>query len=259
MNIPRSTLYYRIKHPRTPGYTEEEADAVITMFKDHHESFGRRVLHRELKKTGQNISEHRISRILKDHDCIPKYGRKKGRNIHTHQESAEKYIAENTYWNLAEENRPRKAWSMDFTEQKVEGKPVYTCGIISITDKILVGRISGRRNSGETACQTLRKAVAQFGAPEILLTDRGSPFIGKAFHDLLEDLGIVHSMSRPHTPKDNRYIETFWRTMKTEIGPVKYMSRSEYLLVMEYYEHYYNYKRPHSSLNYMPPCSPAVA
>lgn len=212
------------------------------------------MLHRELKKNGKKVSEHKISQILHDYELVAKYGRKKGTNVHTHKECAEKYVVGNTYWNLPEEARPKKAWSMDFTEQKVDGKKIFTCGIISITDKILVGRVSGKRNCKETACEALRLAIDRFGKPEMLLTDRGSPFTSKSFHDLLEREQITHSMSRPHTPRDNRYIETFWRTMKTEIGSVKYMSKAEYLMVLAYYEHYYNYVRPHSALNYSPPC-----
>lgn len=217
------------------------------------------MLHRELEKAGEKLSEQKISKILRENELVAKYGRKRRTNVHTHKECAEKYIAENKYWNLPEADRPAKAWSMDFTEQKVEGKTIYTCGIISITDKILVGRITGKRNSKETACEALRQAIERYGVPEMLLTDRGSPFISKAFHDLLEGEHITHSMSRPHTPRDNRYIETFWRMMKTEIGSVKRMSRAEYMMVLNYYEYYYNYKRPHSALGYRPPLSAAAA
>ena len=243
-----------MKHPRQPNYTEEEAASVIAVFHDHHNSFGRRVLHRELEKNGKHISEHRISCIMRDYELVAKYGRKKATNVHTHKESAEKYVAENTYWNLPAEDRPKRAWSMDFTEEKVDGKKIFTCGIISITDKILVGRVSGKRNCKETACETLQMAIEKYGKPDMILTDRGSPFISKSFHDLLESEQIKHSMSRPHTPRDNRYIETFWRTMKTEIGSVKRMSKAEYLLVLAYYEYYYNNLRPHSALDYTPPC-----
>ena len=246
-------MYYRRKHPRKPGYTEEEAEAVFSMFREHHESFGRRVLHRELAKVGIMLSERKISRIMRENELVPKYGRKRRTNVHTHKECAEKYIAENTYWNLPAAARPKNVWSMDFTEQRIEGKVIYTCGILSVTDKILVGMISGKRNCKETACETLRQAIERYGAPSMLLTDRGSPFVSKAFHDLLESKQITHSMSRPHTPRDNRYIETFWRIMKTEIGSVKSMSRAEYLMVLAYYEFYYNYKRPHSALGYTPP------
>ena len=234
-------------------YSEEEAEAVIGVFRAHHNSFGRRVIHKELEKRGLHISEHKISRIMKEEGLCPKYGRKKCTNVHTHKETAERYIAENKYWRIKEEDRPKKAWSMDFTEQKVNGKTIYTCGIISITKKTLVGRITGEKNNAATACKALTQAIARHGIPEMVLTDRGSPFTSKSFHELLEEKEIMHSMSRPHTPRDNRYIETFWHTMKTEIGPVKWMTDEEYKMIVEYYEYYYNYLRPHSSLDYRPP------
>lgn len=229
------------------------------MFFFHHRSFGRRVLHRELKKTGKNISEHRIAKILSDNDCAAKYGRKKTKNVHTHEDCIEKYISENVYWKMPEEERPAKVWSTDFTEQKIKGKTIYTCGIISVNEKILVGRISSTKNNSDIACNTLLKAIERYGAPDILMTDRGSPFVSKSFHELLEKYDIIHSMSRPHTPKDNRYIETYWRMMKTEIGSVIGFTEEEYYIILDYYDHYYNNLRPHSALGYLPPSVAASA
>lgn len=257
LNIPRSTLYYRIKHPKQPEYTEEAAEKVKEIFQAHNGSFGRRVLKQELKKAKVELSERKISIIMKACGLKARYGRKKGRNLHTHKETSERYIAENKYWTSLEEERPKKVWSMDFTEQKVSGKTVYTCGIISVKEKTLVGRITGEPNSAETACKALEKAIKMYGKPDMILTDRGSPFTSKAFHELLEREGIQHSMSRPHTPRDNRYIETFWKTMKTEIGPVNDLTIPEYLMILEYYEYYYNNLRPHSALGYQPPLQAA--
>lgn len=242
-----------MKHPKTPGYTEEEKESVLDMFLFHHRSFGRRVLHRELKKTGKNISEHKIAKILSDSGYVAKYGRKKTKNVHTHEGCSEKYISENVYWNMKEEERPKTVWSTDFTEQKVNGKTIYTSGIIDVNKKILVARISGTKNNSAVACETLKQAMERYGAPDMIMTDRGSPYVSKSFHELVNEHKIVHSMSRPHTPRDNRYIETFWRIMKTEIGPVKNYTEEEYYMVLEYYEHYYNELRPHSALDYLPP------
>ena len=255
MKIARTTMYYRLKHPKQLQYTEEEAKKVKDMFFEHNESFGRRTLKRELEKINVILSERKISRIMKDYDLKSKYGRKKGKNVHTHKKTSEKYIAENKYWMSAENERPKNAWSMDFTEQKAAGKTVYTCAIISVNKKNLTGRITGEPNSAETACKTLDKAIKKFGVPDMILTDRGSPFTSKSFHEMIEEYHIEHSMSRPHTPRDNRYIETFWRTMKTEIGPTNNMTDAEYKMVMDYYEYYYNYLRPHSVLGYRPPLS----
>jgi putative transposase len=216
-------------------------------------NFGRRTLHHELLKEGCGISEYKISKILKAAGLSSKYGRKKCHNVHTSKIVAERYIAENLYPKLGSEDRSREIWSMDFTEEKVAGRTVISCGIVSVNGKQLVARLSGCRNNKDAACHTLRQGIQRFGKPYMLMTDRGSPFISKAFHDELVALGIRHSMSRPHTPVDNRFIETFWKSMKTEIGKVKHLSVESYLFILDYYEHYYNYLRPHSSLGYSTP------
>lgn len=51
----------------------------------------------------------------------------------------------------------------------------------------------------------------------MLVTDWGSQFTNKSFYYMTEKLGIIHSMSCQYTSIDNRFIETFWKTMKTEI------------------------------------------
>lgn len=253
LNIPRSTFYYRMSHTPKQGYTIEEENAVILKFKEHFGNFGRRVLYRELCKDGWTVSERQISKIMKKNGLISRYGRPKAKNIHTHSEQSEKFVTDNIYWSLSTKERPTMAWSMDFTEQRVNGKKIYTCGIISINDAVLVGLKSGIPNNANSACATLEEAVKRFGVPEMILTDRGSPFVSKSFNEILNRYGIKHSMSRPHTPRDNRYIETFWQKMKTEIGQVTKFSVEEYLMVIGYYWYYYNHRRPHSRLNYMPP------
>lgn len=253
LGIPRSTFYYRLNHSPKQGFTDEEEKAVIVKFRKHFGNFGRRVLHRELLKDGWNVSERQISKIMKKNELVSRYGRPKAKNIHTHPEQSERFVFDNIYWNLPENQRPTKVWSMDFTEQKVDGKKVYSCGIISINDAVLVGMKSGVRNNAESACDTLKEAINRFGVPDMILTDRGSPFVSKSFNETLKEYDIEHSMSRPHTPRDNRYIETFWKTMKTEIGQVMKFSIEEYLMVVGYYWHYYNHIRPHSRLNYTPP------
>ncbi|MGD2178599.1 MAG: integrase core domain-containing protein, partial [Anaerolineae bacterium] len=48
----------------------------------------------------------------------------------------------------------------------------------------------------------------------ILHSDRGSAMRSKTVTDLLGDLGVVKSHSRPHTPTDNPYSESQFKTMK---------------------------------------------
>ena len=253
LKVTLSAYYHKKNYIKKPKYTEEETEAVTEIYYRHMGSFGRRTIRRELLKQGITMSERKISKIMKEKGLKSKYGRRKGKNVHTDKDTAEKYIQENIYKQLREEREQKEIWSMDFTEEKVSGKVIYTCGIVSINRKILVARITGKRNNQETAVQTLEQGIARYGEPYMVLTDRGSPFTSKSFKETVERHKILHSMSRPHTPIDNIYIETFWKSMKTEIGKVKHLTKEEYLLIMEYYEYYYNNIRPHSSLGYCAP------
>ena len=216
-------------------------------------NFGRRTIHKLLSSKNINISEYKISKIMKENGLTAKYGRKKCKNVHTSEQVSEKYISENLYAKLDDIDKSKKIWSMDFTEQKVSGKRMYTCGIVSVNGKQLVGKITGYKNNSETACNTLLQAIKKFGVPYMVMTDRGSPFVSKHFYDIIERYGIKHSMSRPGTPVDNRFIETFWKSRKVEIGPVNHLTVSQYRMVLDYYEYYYNFLRPHSTLGYCAP------
>jgi len=47
-----------------------------------------------------------------------------------------------------------------------------------------------------------------------LHADRGSPMTAKSTSELLSDLGVVKSHSRPHVCDDNRYSEAHFKTLK---------------------------------------------
>ena len=100
---------------------------------------------------------------------------------------------------------------------------------------------------------TLEEAIETYGTPDMILSDRGSQFTSKLYQRTLEKHGIICSMSRPYKPVDNVYIETFFKTMKIEIGYVKKFTIEEYKMVVEYWMNYYNTERIHSSIGYITP------
>lgn len=144
-------------------------------------------------------------------------------------------------------------WSTDFTEEKIEGKKIYTCGIISVRKKVLVGYAQGSRCTTALALEALANAMLAYGVPDMIMTDRGAQFVSRDFHVMLEEMGIKHSMSRPHKPVDNCFIETFWKSMKVELGKTDLLTEQTYRMVVSYYVYYYNNLRPHSTLGYHSP------
>ncbi|WP_331852446.1 IS3 family transposase [Aedoeadaptatus ivorii] len=252
IKIPRSSYYYRLKHPLKPLYSKEEMRLVIEAFHRHHGSFGRRHLKKILEKEDCHYSEWKISRILKMNGLQAKYGRKKIHNVHTSPHT-KRYIQENLYAKLSSQEKKQEIWSTDFTEIKVENKTYYVCGILSIQSKVLVGYAKSSKNNTAVALEALNDALERYEKPYMILTDRGSPFVSKNFHRTLEENGILHSMSRPHRPADNIFIETFWQTMKVEMGKISAFTKNQVDMMFDYYFYYYNHLRPHSSIGYKTP------
>jgi putative transposase len=251
--LPVSSYYFASHHVGRVLDTEEEIDNVVAAYTENFGSPGRRWIKRILDGKGLRYSEHRIARILRKCGLESKYGRRRTRNVHT-SVSCERYIADNIFRRLSPEEKSRlKIWSTDFTEQKIDGQRIFTSGIIDTRTKVLVGRLCADRIESRLAIDTLEQAIAKYGKPDMLLTDRGAQYMSRAFYDTLNGYGIAHSMSRPHKPVDNVYIETFWKTMKTEIGKVGHLCRPDYVMVVEYYADYYNTERLHSSLSYKTP------
>lgn len=223
------------------------------MFKRHYGNFGRRMLRKELLKIGIEVSESKISKILKENHLKSKYGRKKCKNVYT-SNNTEKYVQDNLFAKLSKDEQTKlEIWSIDFSEIILKNKKYYLCGIVSVNSKISISLTMSKSQTKEIAYETIRQGIERYGKPDMLMSDRGCQFTSKLIHDYLEKEGIKHSMSRPHRPVDNRFIETFWKTLKIEIGKIGQYEKETFEKVLEYYQHYYNYERPHSTLGYMTP------
>jgi putative transposase len=82
-----------------------------------------------------------------------------------------------------------------------------------------------------------------------LHADRGSPMISKTVAQLLKDLGVSKSHSRPHTPSDNPFSEAQFKTMKYRPDyPARFESIVEALLWARAFFHWYNNEHHHSQL-----------
>ena len=93
-----------------------------------------------------------------------------------------------------------------------------------------------------------------YGAPKIINSDQGSQYTTKNWEELLIKNNIQISMDEKGRCKDNIWIEQFWRTIKQEyiyINPSDTVD--ELRQGIDKYIKYYNFQRPHSSLDVLLP------
>ncbi len=106
----------------------------------------------------------------------------------------------------------------------------------------------------------LRQAVAFYaraGVPIVrVLTDRGASYRSKLFAQTCRELGLRHLFTRPYRPQTNGKAERFIQTVTREWAYARaYDSSDQRATFLPAFLHDYNYHRPHSALNHLPPAS----
>jgi transposase InsO family protein len=89
-----------------------------------------------------------------------------------------------------------------------------------------------------------------------VLTDRGSSYRSKDFAAACRNLGIKHSFTKPYRPQTNGKAERFIQTITREWAYARsYKSSNHRATYLPHFLFDYNYHRPHSALNSLPPSS----
>jgi putative transposase len=118
--------------------------------------------------------------------------------------------------------------------------------------------------TGSTATAEARplflRAFAEYGLPEAIRTDNGSPFASSAVTGLTRlsaewtRLGIRHERIDPGAPQQNGCHERFHLTLKEAMQPPE-ASRDAQQCRFDRFRHDFNHERPHEALGQKPPAS----
>ena len=228
---------------------------MIHCFEQNNANYGRIRIRHALAAEGIQISEYRISRILKKNSLVAKAGRK--RQYHRKKPTEQQYIEENLIEDKFSVTQANYLWCSDITELRYKGGKLYVCGIIDVATRRIVGWSVARNQTQILVQDALQMAVGRNPKiPEgaVYHSDRGRQYTAKRTKQMVEDYGFRKSMSRPGTPSDNQPIESFWHTLETELGSLKAYSYEEAARkIVEYIELYYNSSRLHSGIAYLIP------
>ena len=157
--------------------------------------------------------------------------------------------------------RPNQHWEIDLKYGYIHGTNqfFYQISIIDIFDRCIVGSHIGLSAKAKDAAKIVEIAAQQRNIDPGQLTlrsDNGPQFRAKEFTETLDRLGINHERIPINTPNLNAYIESFHSILEDEC-----YSRHEFETFQDVYREvtayldYYNNRRRHGSLGYVPPMS----
>ena len=149
---------------------------------------------------------------------------------------------------------PNQVWSWDITKlagpYKWNWFQLYV--ILDVYSRYVINWLVAARESARLAEELIADAVyAQNIDPDQLTlhADRGSSMTSKTVTQLLADLGVLQSHSRPHQSNDNPYSEANFKTLKyAPTFPKRFASiNAARVFTNEFFEHY-NHEHRHSGI-----------
>lgn len=158
-----------------------------------------------------------------------------------------------------EADAPNKVWTWDITKLRgpVKGVGYYLYSIIDIYSRKIVGWTIHETESEGHARRLIREACRRHGVDRnqlVIHADRGSPMIAGTVAELLNELGVSKSHSRPRVSNDNPFIESHFKTLKYRPDyPDRFDSISAARAWMRSFVHCYNHVHYHSGIGYLRP------
>ena len=154
--------------------------------------------------------------------------------------------------------KPGDVWSWDITKLRGPERGVYydLYVIIDIYSRYVVGWTVAAREDADIAKNLIEHAAQLHGAPDSLHADRGTSMTSKPVAQLLVDLGVARSHSRPHVSNDNPFSEAAFKTLKyAPAFPGHFGSLADARAFCEHFFAYYNHEHRHSGIALHTPAS----
>jgi len=154
---------------------------------------------------------------------------------------------------------PNAVWSWDITKLRTTAKwsYLYLYVLLDLFSRYVVGWMVARTESAGLAKVLIEESVAKHGVEPgtlVLHSERGAPMTSKTLAQLLADLDVTRSFSRPHTSNDNPFSESQFRTTKYEPSfPGRFVTLDDALAWARSFFPWYNHAHHHSGIAFLTP------
>ena len=112
-----------------------------------------------------------------------------------------------------------QVWLGDITYLKVNGAWRYMATVLDRCSRKILSWTIGKKKTASLTRRALRQALAS-RRPErlpIFHSDRGTEYLAGEFKRELDRLGMTQSVNRPKRMNDNAHMETWFKSMKSEM------------------------------------------
>ena len=263
LGVARSGFYAWRQRQHNPGSRARENEAITAqvqaVFDRHRGFYGAPRVHQELRSAGLKVGRHRIARLMRCSALKAKTRRgfRPCRNPGNRASGVAENLLQQDFSPLA----PNRCWAGDITYIRTTAGWRYLAIWIDLYSRRVVGWAMGATMEAILVLEALNRALGhrQIEPEQLLIhTDQGSQYRATAYRQLLEAHKISCSMSAKGCCWDNAVVESFFSTLKHEIGlddDAQILKSPQQLIrhLAFWIDGYYNRERRHSTIGYLSP------
>ncbi|MCF8550239.1 MAG: IS481 family transposase [Pontimonas sp.] len=238
---PRSRAPQTNKNETPPGVTDRIIELRSELKAEGFDAGPLSIRDRLLQEGLPAPSGSTISRILKRSGLVIPEPRKRPKSSYIRFEA----------------DQPNETWQSDFTHWRLaDGTEVEIINWLDDHSRYLLSLHAHPRITGEIVIDTFSHNIDHYGLPASTLTDNGSVYTSRftggrnGFEYLLAALGVRQKNGSPGHPQTQGKVERFHQTQKKWLAarpPAETLPELQHQL--QEFQHAYNTKRPHRSLD----------
>jgi transposase InsO family protein len=150
--------------------------------------------------------------------------------------------------------KPNQVWTWDITKLPTQRRGEYLSlyVVVDLYSRFVVAWMLSKKENSALSQYLIQEASTRYGIEKNQLTlhqDRGAPMTAHCYLDLLGELAITASHSRPRVSNDNPHSESLFKTAKYQPDyPRRFEHYSHANQWCEPFFDWYNYSHHHSAL-----------
>jgi putative transposase len=254
LKVSRAGFYAWFGRPPSPRAVEDARLTVLV--REAHErgrrNYGSPRIHKDLIAHEVFVSRKRVIRLMQAEKIV---GRQRRRYRSTTMSEHNQPVAPNLLAQDFQATEPNQKWVGDTTELITSEGRIYLAAIVDLFSRFVVGWALSASNNRHLTLKALEMALQRRGPTGYLVhhSDQGSTYAADDYQRVLDASGITCSMSRRGNCYDNAAMESWFSTLKSELGErfVTHASAKEQLF--DYIEVFYNQQRMHTAIGFVSP------
>ena len=231
---------------------ERELLELITEIHTAYPAYGAERITRELKRQGFEVGRRRVARLMREHG-IAGITRRKRRNLTKPDPDAA--TVSDLIRRQFRAPMPGLKLIGDISSFRTGEGWLYLATVLDLCSKELVGYAIAPHMRASLVVDAILAAhqTGLIAGNAIMHADRGSQYHSKSYRNVLRRLEIRQSTSRTGSCLDGAAAESFFATIKAEIGVSLWPDRASARRDIENWITSYNNRRLHSALGYRTP------